>query len=257
LGGGIVYATGDIHGRLDLLNMLVRKQAQDFRVSQLVTGPHLIFLGDYVDRGPDSMGVLSRLIALEANPHVKVTCLLGNHEDMLLRFLDDPLFGPSWWKVGGGDTLGSYGLRRPSGRTRDDWSQLRDDFAAALPSDHLAFLRRLRLSATQGDYIFVHAGLRPGVAIADQARHDLLWIRGDFINDKQPFEKVVVHGHTPETNVHVDYRRIGLDTGAYASGVLSSVRLSDLDQTILQASSAQTTQPARSGIDANLSRPPG
>jgi serine/threonine protein phosphatase 1 len=153
---------------------------------------------------------------------------------MLLNFLADPGVGPDWWQFGGGETLGSYGLGRPIGQTAQDWGALSEAFAAALPEAHIAFLSGLPLKVVCGDYAFVHAGFRPGVPIHDQSKRDMLWIRNDFLSDTRAFEKVVVHGHTPEPDVYLDQRRIGLDTGAYASGVLSAIRLHADTQRIIQ-----------------------
>jgi len=236
VGDRLVYAVGDIHGRLDLLNQMMAEISADIEAAEPQTPPLLIFLGDYIDRGPNSRGVLTRLISLQQNPFIEVACLLGNHEELLLQCLVDPGVGPAWWQVGGGETLGSYGLGRPAGASRQDWAELGETFAAVLPAAHLLFLKGLALTVVVGDYAFVHAGVRPGVPLKDQSRRDMLWIRDDFLSDTRTLEKVIVHGHTPVSDVHIDARRIGLDTGAYASGILSAIRLEDDLQRVIQVS---------------------
>jgi serine/threonine protein phosphatase 1 len=113
---------------------------------------------------------------------------------------------------------------------------LGETFATVLPAAHLLFLKGLALTVVVGDYAFVHAGVRPGVPLKDQSRRDMLWIRDDFLSDTRTLEKVIVHGHTPASDVHIDARRIGLDTGAYASGILSAIRLEDDLQRVIQVS---------------------
>jgi serine/threonine protein phosphatase 1 len=238
-GGRLVYAIGDIHGRLDLMDELLEKIAEDAQATQPAEKPVLVFLGDYVDRGPASRGVVERLIRLSTLPNVQLRALKGNHEQAMLAFLDDPDFGPAWLQNGGAATLASYGVASPQTRIQaEGWELAREKFAEALPPEHLNFLRGLELYAEYGDYIFVHAGLRPGVPIARQTEQDLLWIRYDFIEERRPFEKVVVHGHTPEPEPFLGAIRLGLDTGAYATGVLTAGRLYGAERAILQARSA-------------------
>jgi len=236
-GERLVYAVGDIHGRLDLLEDLLPKIAGDARASRSPHPPVLVFLGDYVDRGPGSRGVIDYLIRLSAMPNIEVRCLKGNHEQALLAFLDDPEFGPSWLQNGGAATLAAYGVGAPPTRLPAElWEEARDKFAQALPPEHLRFLQGLELYVEYGDYVFVHAGLRPGVPIERQTEQDLLWIRYEFLEERRPFPKVVVHGHTPEAQPHMGPLRLGLDTGAYATGVLTAARLNGVERSILQAS---------------------
>jgi serine/threonine protein phosphatase 1 len=236
-GGRVVYAIGDVHGCADLLASLVAAIQADAARLAPKQRPVIIFVGDYVDRGEGSRDVIDQVIALMDNPAFDVRALKGNHEEALLQFLDDPEFGQTWLEFGGGPTLRSYGVDAPRLRSHaSEWRAAQAAFQVALPRHHLEFLRDLELMAIYGDYVFVHAGVRAGVALADQAESDLLWIRNDFIQATAPFEKVVVHGHTPEAAAFVDSRRIGIDTGAYATGVLTAVRLNGADRTILQAS---------------------
>jgi len=238
--GRLVYAIGDIHGRLDLLDALLDIIGADAATSAVKQRPVLVFVGDYIDRGPASKGVIDRLIRLrEASDRgngLEVRTLMGNHEQTLLQFLDSPEVGPSWVEFGGGETLASYGVTRPPGRgDADSWRVVQEQFRQALPADHLALLRSLELSARYGDYLFVHAGVRPGVPWERQQPEDLLWIRNDFLSLPHRLDCVVVHGHTPDSEPFVGPDRINIDTGAYATGVLTAVRLTDRPPTVLQA----------------------
>jgi serine/threonine protein phosphatase 1 len=235
-GGSLIYAIGDIHGRLDLLNPLLDKILDD--AATLGGGrPVIIFVGDYVDRGPDSRGVIDRIIALAATPGLEVRTLKGNHEEQLLSFLDDPRSGPPWMEFGGAQTLLSYGIVPPKGRTdMEVWDEARLALAKALPPEHLQFLNGLELAITCGDYLFVHAGVRPGVPLNQQSERDLMWIREEFLAADRACDKVVVHGHTPEASPYVGRHRIGIDTGAYATATLTAVRLLGAERMILQAS---------------------
>lgn len=182
-----------------------------------------VFLGDYVDRGPESAGVLDRLIA-RSQRH-QTLCLKGNHELYLLAFLENPPILKAWAQYGALTTLHSYGLKP----TLKADLQEQTDLAAALrenmPKSHLQFLSQLPLSFTCGDFYFVHAGVRPSAPLARQSEDDLLWIRDDFLSHEEPFEKVVVHGHTPVMEPDVRSNRINIDTGAYATGRLTCLRL--------------------------------
>lgn len=225
-----------MHGRLDVLAPLLRDIVVDARSAQTAERPLLVFLGDYVDRGSDSKGVIDLVIRMQAFERLETRALKGNHEEALLQFLDDPAFGPTWMEHGGAATLLSYGVQPPMGRSAPDgWVAARDAFAQALPLDHLAFCRNLELMTRTGDYAFVHAGVRPGVPIEQQAQRDLLWIRHEFIQASGPFGAVIVHGHTPAEEAQLTPHRIGIDTGAYATGLLSAVRLHNEDQRLMQA----------------------
>ena len=234
--GELVYAVGDIHGRLDLLEPLIGRIRSDAAQTNAQTRPILIFIGDYVDRGPQSRGVIDAILALQDEGVFEVRTLKGNHEEQLLAFLKDPREGAAWLQFGGADTLLSYGIIPPAGRTDPEgWEATRLALDAMLPPRHRAFLEGLELAILCGDYLFVHAGVRPGVPLNEQSEHDLLWIRDDFLSSTRAMEKIVVHGHTPEPAPHIGRNRIGIDTGAYATGTLTAVRLTGAEQTILQA----------------------
>jgi serine/threonine protein phosphatase 1 len=235
-GGRLVYAVGDVHGRLDVLGPLLRDIAEDALAARPPEPPMLVFLGDYVDRGADSRGVVDLILQMKAYPRFEVVALKGNHEEALLQFLDQPAFGSTWLDHGGAATLASYGIQPPATRTDPDaWASVRDEFDKALPQAHREFYTTLELMRVVGDYAFVHAGVRPGVALDQQAERDLLWIRQEFLQDRGPFGKVIVHGHTPSEEPQLMTHRLGVDTGAYATGVLTAVRLHDEDQRLMQA----------------------
>jgi serine/threonine protein phosphatase 1 len=235
-GGRLVYAVGDVHGRLDLLEPLLKDVVTDMLRSRPARPPLLVFLGDYVDRGDSSAGVIDLILRLKASDGFEVVTLKGNHEEALLQFMEDPDFGVTWMVHGGATTLASYKVTPPTVRNDPEvWRKTSAAFAKALPSAHLEFLQNLELMVTIGDYAFVHAGVRPGAALNMQEEHDLLWIRQDFLQASGPFEKIIVHGHTPAEEPQLTPHRLGLDTGAYATGVLTAVRLDDDSQRILQA----------------------
>jgi serine/threonine protein phosphatase 1 len=233
--GVIVFAIGDVHGRADLLELMLRhitREAGTVENRRVL----LVCLGDYIDRGPRSRQVIDQLLALGTAPNLEVRYLRGNHERIFLDFLADPVRnGPSWCAYGGREALASYGVIAPEpDEDEAAWLAARDALRAALPGTHLSFFQDLETSFEIGDYFFAHAGAKPGVPLEDQVEEDLLWIREPFLSGKRRFEKVVVHGHSPEAEVHVDDRRIGLDTGAYATGVLSAIRLEDDDRRLIQ-----------------------
>jgi len=235
--GRTVAAIGDIHGRLDLLDPLLEEVIPVALELDPATRPVMIFLGDYVDRGRASKGVIDRILELGRRDDLEVRALKGNHEQAMLQFLlEDPGFGAVWCGQGGAQTMVSYGVTPPRMETDDKaWEIAREAFAQAVPPEHMAFLAGLELTATYGDYVFVHAGMRPGIPLAAQLERDLLWIRQDFLSATKPFEKVVVHGHTPEKEPFVGPSRIGIDTGAYATGVLTAILLRDTERTLMQA----------------------
>lgn len=232
--GVVVWAVGDVHGRLDLLNPLLDAIEADAAISPAARKV-VVMLGDYVDRGPDSRGVIDRLLRLPHGDGRERRFLRGNHEDRMEAFLSDPELGPGWCDYGGREALRSYGVTPPAMRgDADGWVEAARALNAALGPDHRAFLRDLEYSVEIGDYFFAHAGARPGVALADQSQQDLMWVRNAFLSDPRPFERVVVHGHTPEDVLIADHRRIGVDTGAYATGVLSAVRLEGTTRALIQ-----------------------
>jgi serine/threonine protein phosphatase 1 len=217
--GRLVVAVGDSHGRLDLFERLWSKIQETVRVSA-ARERTLVFLGDYIDRGLQSRQLIDRL--LTGFPGFETVFLKGNHDETLLQFLDDPKLGEVWRNFGGVETLHSYGVQH---NPASDWAQTRAEFAARLPAEHLKFFRSLQLHYACGDYLFVHAGVRPGLALEHQSEHDLLWIRDEFLNSTMSFGRIVVHGHTPERQPVVRPNRIGIDTGAYMTGVLTAVVL--------------------------------
>lgn len=222
--GRRVYAIGDVHGRADLLVKLLEDLRADVERGGFEGRPILVFLGDYIDRGFQSKDVIDILLGDMLSPF-ETYFLKGNHEAAMLQFLTDPTIGPRWAEFGGIETLVSYGIRPPRTRTsRDQWQQASDELNAVLPPEHLDFLNHLDLSVRIGDYVFVHAGVRPGVPLDEQSEYDLLWIREEFLADRRPLGAVIVHGHTPASAPHRDSRRIGLDTGAYLSGKLTAAR---------------------------------
>ena len=247
----VIWAVGDIHGRSDLVDRLIQAIRADLYAAE-AKRKVVVFLGDYVDRGLDSRGVLNQLINIAADPGLEVRFLRGNHEDRMEAFLHDPQVGPSWCDYGGRDTLVSYGVSPPPMRgDASAWAEASRALGEALPDSHRELLVGLENSVSIGDYFFAHAGARPGVALPVQSPEDLLWIRQPFLDHVGLFEQVVVHGHTPTEAVHSDVRRIGVDTGAYATNVLSAVRLSGETRVLLQATGragrvAITTSPLTS-----------
>jgi serine/threonine protein phosphatase 1 len=236
--GTVVWAVGDIHGRLDLLVPLAEAILADVRASN-AKDKLVIFLGDYIDRGPDSRGVLRLLDGMSSTPGVEWRFLRGNHEQAMLSFLDDYTAGPKWCEYGGDRALHSYGLSVPNLTHRQEaWKRVADDLRHKLSAGEIAFLENLELSLTVGDYFFAHAGARPGVPLDRQSPDDLMWIRNAFLDSDKAFERVVVHGHTPTPCVHVDHRRIGVDTKAYESGVLTALRLEGAERSLIQATGA-------------------
>lgn len=222
--GRRIYAVGDVHGRADLLEKLLQTIRADALGGPASEKPILIFLGDYIDRGFQSKEVIDLLLGDLVSPF-ETHFLKGNHEAAMLQFLDEPAMGPRWAEFGGAETLVSYGVRPPRSRTSlDDWAIASGQLNSLLPPAHLVFLKNLHVSVRIGDYMFVHAGVRPGVDLARQSEQDMLWIREEFLNDKRPIGAVVVHGHTPATRPYRDARRIGIDTGAYLSGRLTAAR---------------------------------
>jgi serine/threonine protein phosphatase 1 len=247
--GRLVYAVGDVHGRYDLLTRLLGEIVADSRSSGRADGPPLlVFLGDYVDRGPDSAKVVEALIQLKAKPDFEVRVLKGNHEAGLLDFLADPIGPPHWLNFGGVETLRSYGV---AGEVLDggDLQAMGEAFRRRLPQRHLDFLQSLELFTVVGDYAFVHAGVRPGTPVDAQEEKDLLWIRDDFLTAPGPLDKVIVHGHTPTLEPQLLRHRLGVDTGAYATGVLTAVRLLDGDVALLQTGRPRDRGPAAAAFD--------
>jgi serine/threonine protein phosphatase 1 len=228
-----VYAIGDIHGRNDLLQALLGQiEADDAARGSADT--QIIFLGDLVDRGPDSAGVIETAIALHASGR-KVRFLLGNHEEVFLKSCrtGDMKTLRFFLRIGGDATLQSYPITRDEYRALDV-EQLAERLATLVPEAHLGFLESFEDHIVIGDYAFVHAGIRPGVPISDQKRSDLRWIREEFTDHRGDLEKVVVFGHTIYAEVEERGSRIGIDTGAYESGKLTAIGLEGGERWYLQ-----------------------
>jgi serine/threonine protein phosphatase 1 len=217
-----IYAVGDIHGRADLLKQLLSRVDEDIKEHPIAETIH-IFLGDYIDRGQNSAAVLDLLIE-RARTH-RILCLKGNHELFLSEFLENPGVFKHWAQNGGLPTLASYGLTPTINADFKEQAELSASLCNAIPKSHSQFLAGLKLCFTYGDFFFVHAGVRPGAPLSRQREEDLLWIRDDFLLHEEPFEKIIVHGHTPVWEPEVRNNRINIDTGAYATGRLTCLRL--------------------------------
>jgi serine/threonine protein phosphatase 1 len=238
-----VYAIGDVHGRDDLLAEMTGLIERDCASAP---GPcMMILLGDYVDRGPHSASVLERLASGQLPKPFRA--LRGNHEAMLLRFLAEPRFLGVWRSNGGLETLHSYGVDVSAALRGEGYEAAHRAFLAALPVAHRAFLEATELSATVGDYFFCHAGVRPGAALCAQSEDDLLWIRESFLSHKRSFGKIVVHGHTPVARPEARANRINIDTGAFATSILTCLVLEGEDRRFLSAvgSARRTHNPLR------------
>jgi serine/threonine protein phosphatase 1 len=229
--GTVVYAVGDIHGHLGLLVKLQAEIAADM-AGRDADRRVVVYLGDYIDRGPDSRGVISHLIRRPIEG-AETVHLAGNHDRWMLRFLDDVSVARSWLMNGGSETLMSYGISMPHALDANAFTALQQSLRKAMPSAHRAFLEGLKFSHEEGGYFFVHAGVRPGVALADQKEEDLIWIREEFLFSSQDFGKVVVHGHTPTHTPEKFANRIGIDTGAFATGKLTAAVLAGSKQRFL------------------------
>ena len=217
-----IYAVGDIHGRIDLVDQLLKQVDADIKENPVPQSIE-VFLGDYVDRGPDSRRVLDLLI--ERGKTHQAVCLKGNHELLLANFLSDPSTLGNWQRLGGLETLMSYGLKPSINMDARMQAELAAHLAETLPAGHQNFLHGLKTSFTCGDYFFVHAGVRPGVALQKQREHDMLWIRQEFLHCERDFGKIIVHGHTPVARADIRSNRINIDTGAYATGRLTCLVL--------------------------------
>jgi len=234
--GSRVYAVGDVHGRDDLLRELIAK-IEDDRAARGPARDVIVFLGDLIDRGPASCEVVERLRGF-APDNARLVFLAGNHEEVLLRILDghEELVG-DWLRFGGADCLRSYGLDPASlpRSAREAVLAIRK----AIPGSHAEFLRSFSDTVRIGDYLFVHAGIRPGLPLAEQSQSDLRWIRRDFLDDDSDHGFIVVHGHTISSQVDQQPNRVGIDTGAYHSGVLSAIGLAGDRRWFLQTGASE------------------
>jgi len=227
-----VYAVGDVHGRFDRLQAVDRLIRDDLHRAPPESSLE-IFLGDYIDRGPQSREVVEWLIAAEPATMRRV-CLLGNHEDMLLGALSAPELLPHWLGNGGYATIESYLPVPTIGAASLSTAELCQRFAAALPGAHRTFLENLPRSHALGGFIFVHAGMRPGRALGDQDPRDLVWIREPFLSSSVDHGGIVVHGHTPVAAPDIRRNRINIDTGAVFGGPLTCLVLEGATMRFLQ-----------------------
>jgi serine/threonine protein phosphatase 1 len=212
-----IYAVGDVHGRADLLAETMELIDEDLDRRPVGFSVE-IYLGDYIDRGADSKGVIDLLTArLVRNNAI---CLRGNHEELLERFLSDPRVLDNWLKLGGLQTLASYGIQ-PGSDPAEAPEALQARFRQVFPRAHELFLKCLKPWICCGDYLFVHAGIRPRIPFDQQHMHDLLWIRDEFLNSAHHHGKCIVHGHTPVPHPDLRHNRINIDTGAWHSGTLT------------------------------------
>lgn len=232
-----LYAIGDIHGRLDLLEemlALIEADAANRRVEKVL----YVFLGDYIDRGNWSCQTIDRLIA-HAAQH-QCVFLKGNHEQIALSSLSDPTRIEQWLRLGGTETLLSYGVPSELVANGKQAVAIQSAFHHSLPQAHFRFFRSLQNSFSCGDFFFVHGGVKPGVDLDQQKESDLLWIRSEFLSSTEDFGSIVVHGHTPALDIELRPNRINLDTGAFATGRLSCLAI---EGEVL--STAQTGEKAR------------
>jgi len=220
-----IYAIGDVHGHLSLLNSIYQEITAD--LSSIGNMQYkILFLGDYIDRGPDSAGCvqfLSELLSKDAH----VICLKGNHEDKLQKFLSNPIaLADSFFGYGGIECTMSYGIDMTNFNfSNEEIIEMCAELNRKIPTAHKQFYNKLAISVSFGDYLFCHAGVRPGVDLNKQADKDLMCIRSEFVYHEAPYDKVIVHGHTPAYPMEILPNRINVDTCAYDTGILSCLVL--------------------------------
>ncbi|MES2497074.1 MAG: metallophosphoesterase family protein [Pseudomonadota bacterium] len=233
--GQLVYVIGDIHGCYLLLREVLARIASDAKEGARGRRPIIILLGDLIDRGPHSAQVIETVTWLQRYHPFEVHLLMGNHERALLAFIDRPVDAGEWLLFGGDATLRSYGVAPPPpDATASAHIATRDALLRRMPASHLLCLQRALPMLTLGDYAFVHAGIRPGRPIGEQEEEDLLWIGAEFTASADRFEKIIVHGHTITEEAELPGNRIGIDTGAYRSGILTALRIEDGDLGLIQ-----------------------
>ena len=232
--GRRIYAVGDVHGRLDLFNALIGQIEAD-ESSREPAETTIVLLGDLVDRGPDSSGVVEAAMALAARREVRV--LKGNHEEMFERALADQQALRHFLRVGGRETVLSYGIGEKAYRTATI-EELAEMLDARVPQAHRDFIAGMENMIALGDYLFVHAGILPGVPLAEQKTTDLRWIREPFLSHPDPFGACVVHGHTITDAVVERPNRVGIDTGAYRSGRLTAVGLQGSERWFMETTAS-------------------
>lgn len=234
-GGLRVYSIGDIHGRVDLLAELhdrINADAVNYEGVKRV-----VYLGDAIDRGEESRQVIEHLLS-EPLPGFEAVYLMGNHEFAALTFMDDPESIAGWLTWGGREMLYSYGIKCGLSPSPEELNRLSGELKMTMPPEHVALLENGELSHRAGGYYFVHAGIRPGVPLEDQRFEDQLYIREPFISSTRNHGAVIVHGHTISEQVQFLPNRIGIDTGAYYTGVLSCLVLEGEEQRLIQTGAA-------------------
>ncbi len=229
--GERVYAVGDVHGRRALFDALIAAIERD-DMCRLQARTTIVLLGDLVDRGEDSAGVIASARSLAVRRETRILC--GNHEEMLLRSLDDLEVLRRFLRFGGRETMLSYPIDRHQwdGATLEEAQRI---MRRTIPAEDLAFIRHFEDWAIFGDYLFVHAGIEPGVPLEQQKHEHLRWIREPFLSNSQDSGHVVVHGHTIVDEPAVRHNRIGIDTGAYMSGRLTALALEGADRWFIEA----------------------
>lgn len=223
----LIYAIGDVHGRQDLLASLIGKIKQDMSQQNKgqIARTLVVFLGDYIDRGPGSKDVIETMSKLKISG-AELVFLRGNHEAAALEFLRDPNQGSNWIRFGGRETLESYGVAMPREIDEiEDFTPYGQAFLKKISAQHVSFLKSLISYKIEGEYMFVHAGIHPAKPAEAQSDDEYLWIRDTFLKSMKKLPYIVVHGHTPEPKPVWDGRRIGIDTGAYMTNKLTAVRL--------------------------------
>ena len=230
--GHRVYAIGDVHGRFDLLQDLIGRIEAD-NAGRMPTDVHVVQLGDLIDRGPQSREIIDYFLR-GAPGFASWHFIMGNHEEMLLKLIDQPdgELMPQFLRFGGRETFESYGAPQRVLDTPDLYAP--DTLPFHIPEEHRDFIRRMGDGILVGDYFFTHAGIRPGVPLDEQEQHDLRWIRKGFLDSDADHGMIVVHGHTVLEEVEVRPNRIGIDTGAYASGRLTALGLEGTDRWFIQ-----------------------
>lgn len=247
--GHRAYAVGDVHGRLDLLDDLLGRIEADDRTRE-PRKTVIVFLGDLIDRGPDSSGVVERLRTYRPKS-AKPVFLMGNHEEIMLRIVRGEMaLLPDWLRFGGTECLRSYGVD-PEEIRRLPRKAAHQRIVEAIPQEHVNFLSGFVDSASFGGYLFVHAGIRPGVPLSSQSTQDLRWIRQPFLHDESDHGRIVVHGHTISEEVEHLPNRICIDTGAYRTGVLTALGIEGDERWLLQTS-AERSETDESGSVANF-----
>jgi serine/threonine protein phosphatase 1 len=250
----VVFAVGDIHGRLDLLNGAIEEIEREAAAAKSGAQVTAVFLGDYIDRGPEARGVIDRLIAFRDAKPCEIVFLRGNHEQFLLDMIDGRAEGTAWLDYGGVETLASYGVAWPPPLGPRDVNRLGEKLREAIPAAHLHFLRETQLNDERGDYVFVHAGLRPERLLSEQSDADMLWFR--YYNDDEPMHgRTVVHGHTPRARPVAGRWRIGIDTEAYDSGALTIARFEGDYATFLKVQVASDKEGTRLSEWETIDRP--